>query len=251
MRTDLMLTITSIATASSPETQVPSPLNPPTPDTGSDRNSIGFLLNCPSESDFIREFPQSTALSPNNRVDGFSNVNSLGRGYEGGVGISSAVPTNQGYRPVIQESNLDVFLSHLEFQTFEQRTSNWQMPNDDLILWSGSDTLFLDRRILDQRAFDIREKLKYAAENMYHPHPPSKEVIEAIGLVTADNIAANIQLYFRHWHKHGPMVHEATFNPCYAALPLVLSLMSLGGMVSHSIHTSSCTNSVLLVFQRD
>ena len=84
---------------------------------------------------------------------------------------------------------------------------------------------------MDQRAFDIREKLKYTAATMNPPHPPSKELLDAIELITVDNFAAYIKLYFRHWHKHAPMVHEATFNPTTAALPLVLALMSLGGMV--------------------
>ena len=106
------------------------------------------------------------------------------------------------------------------------------MPNENMILWSGPDSLFLDRRVLEQRAFDIREKLRYTAAVQNPPHLPPKELIDAIELISADKLAAYIKLYFRHWHKHAPMVHEATFNPCTAALPLVLSLMSLGGMVS-------------------
>merc|ERR1712093_401986 len=82
------------------------------------------------------------------------------------------------------------------------------------------------------RAFDIREKLRYTAAVQNPPHLPPKELIDAIELISADKLAAYIKLYFRHWHKHAPMVHEATFNPCTAALPLVLSLMSLGGMYS-------------------
>lgn len=132
---------------------------------------------------------------------------------------------------MIQENNIDVFLNRLDFQNFEQQTNNWQMPNENMILWSGPDALFLDRRVLEQRAFDIREKLRYTASVQNPPHLPSKEVIDAIEVITAESIASYIKLYFRHWHKHAPMVHEATFNPCTAALPLVLSLMSLGGMV--------------------
>lgn len=138
----------------------------------------------------------------------------------------------QGYRQVAQENNLDVMLSHLEFTAFEQRTNNWQMPGENMMSWSGPDALFVDRTAMDQRAFDIREKLKYTAATQNPPHLPSKELLDAIELITVDNFAAYIKLYFRHWHKHAPMVHEATFNPTTAALPLVLALMSLGGMVS-------------------
>lgn len=135
------------------------------------------------------------------------------------------------YGHLVQENNLDVFLSNLEFGTFEQRTHNWQMPGENIILWSG-DSPFLDRNALEQRAFDIREKLKYTAASLNAPNMLPREIQEGIDLITADNIAAWVKLYFVHWHKHAPTVHESSFNPCLAALPLVLALMSLGGMVS-------------------
>ncbi|KAH8774235.1 hypothetical protein BGZ57DRAFT_386785 [Hyaloscypha finlandica] len=212
--------------ASSPEeTTTPGPS---TPDTGSDRNSIGFLLNGTGETDFMREFPKSTTLSPHNKAVDFASM-AVDARYEP-VGVAPSM--YQGYREATQEHNLDVMLSHLEFTAFEQRTNNWQMPGENVMLGSGPEDLFVDRAAMDQRAFDIREKLKYTAATLNPPHPPSKDFLDAIGLITVDNFAAYIKLYFRHWHKHAPMVHEATFNPTTAALPLVLALMSLGGMYS-------------------
>lgn len=149
--------------------------------------------------------------------------------------VASPAPvqsTYQEYGHLIQEHNIDVFLSNLEFQTFETQTNNWQMPGENMMLWSGPGALLIDRTVLERKAYEIREKLRYTAAMHNQPHPPSPEIVEAVELITADNIAAYIKLYFRHWHKHGPMVHEATFNPCTAALPLLLALMSLGGMVS-------------------
>lgn len=218
-----------VAAASSPEETTPGPS---TPDTGSDRNSIGFLLNGSGETDFMREFPKSTTMSPNNKAADFSSLLSKGKRFESAAGDLPGPSMYQEFGHMIQESNLDVFLSHLEFTTFEQRTNNWQMPGENMILWSGSDALPVNRAAMDQRAFDIREKLKYTVARQNPPHLPSKELLAAIELITADTLAAYIKLYFRHWHKHGPMVHEATFNPSTAALPLVLALMSLGGMVS-------------------
>lgn len=225
----------TFAAASSPdETQS----NTTTPDlTGSDRNSIGFLLNCPGETDFMREFPKDTTLSPNSKAADFSNLLALNKGFEPFVGdLSGAAPTYNGYGHMPQvENNLDVFLSHLEFQTFEQQTHNWPVPGENMMMWAGQDALFVDRNLMEQRAFDIREKLRYAAAMLNPPNHPSKEVLEAVEILTANNIVAYIKLYFKHWHKHAPMVHEATFNPCTAALPLVLALMSLGGMVSSAL----------------
>lgn len=192
----------------------------------------------------MREFPKDTTLSPNSKPADISNLMSMNKGFEHyGGDFSGAAPVYNGYGHVPQDNNLDVFLSHLEFETFvEQQTQNWPIPDENLMLWSGRDGLFLDRAVLERRAFDIRAKLKYAAATLNPPHHPSQEVLDATEIITADNIAAYIALYFKHWHKHAPMVHEATFNPCTAALPLLLALMSLGGMVSkpvRSLHRTS------------
>jgi hypothetical protein len=134
---------------------------------------------------------------------------------------------------MIQENNLDVFLSHLEFQqAYEQETHNRQLIGGSSTSSIGPDARYLDRAVLEQRAIDIREKLKYTATTHYLPHLPPKELLQAVELVTANNIELYLQFYFKHWHKHTPIVHEATFNPCTSALPLVLALMCLGGMVS-------------------
>jgi hypothetical protein len=186
----------------------------------------------------MREFPKDTTVSPNSKATNLSNLIGLEKGYEPVVGnLSGTVPVYNGqyngYGHMSHvENNLDAFLSHLEFQTFKQQTHNGPIPGENMMLWSGQDTLFLDQNVLEQRAFDMREKLKYAGAMLNPPDHPSKEVLGAIEMITANNVAAYIKLYFKHWHKHAPMIHEATFNPCTAALPLVLALMSLGGMVS-------------------
>jgi hypothetical protein len=182
----------------------------------------------------MREFPKDTTLSPNGKVADFTSLLALRNEYEPMVGELSgaSVPAYNEYGQVSVDSSLDNFLSNLDFGTFEQQTNNYPLPGENMILWSEQETIYLDRAVLNQRAFDIREKLKYAAVTINPPHTPSKEIIDAIEHITANKIAYWIKLYFRHWHKHGPMVHEPTFNPCTAALPLVLALMSLGGMVS-------------------
>jgi hypothetical protein len=179
----------------------------------------------------LREFPKSTTLSPNNQTSELSNVTPIRNGF-------APLPSvYQQYGHMIQENNLDVFLSHLEFQqTFEQETHNWQVIGGNSISSLGPDSRYLDQAALEQRAFDIREKLKHAAATHNFPHLPPKELLQAVELITANNIAEYVQLYFKHWHKHAPMVQQATFNPCTSALPLVLALMCLGGMVSrHSL----------------
>ena len=89
-----------------------------------------------------------------------------------------------------------------------------------------------DRAALEQVAADIRKRLESSAATMNLPNVPSKDILELIQAITGRQIAIWIRLYFRHFHKHGPVIHEATFNPTTAALPLVLAIMSVGAMVS-------------------
>ena len=182
----------------------------------------------------MREFPKDTTLSPKNKATDFSNLMSMNKSFEQYAGdLSGAPPAYNGHGHVLQDHNLDVFLSQLQFDTFfGQQTHNWPMPGQNLMQWSVRDGMFLDPAVLERRAFEIRAKLKYAAATLNPPDHPSQEVLDATEIITADNIAAYIALYFKHWHKHAPMLHEATFNPCTAPLPLVLALTSLGGMVS-------------------
>ena len=145
------------------------------------------------------------------------------------------MPTYNEYGQVGLEPNLDHILSNLEFDNFERQTQNYAMPRENVMMLPSPDGFgYLNRAALEQRAFEIRDRLTYTTATLNPGHPPSKQLLDTIELISATNIASWIELYFRHWHKHGPMVHEASFNPSTAALPLVLALMSLGGMVSAS-----------------
>ncbi|KAG9228019.1 hypothetical protein BJ875DRAFT_478678 [Amylocarpus encephaloides] len=200
----------------------------------SDRNSIGFLLNAGNAMDFMREFPKSTTLSPNSRSVDYQGMMASRNSYDPiRAHDNDGLPPYQEYGQMgqaVPENNLDVMLRNLEFATFERE--NWQVSAENQIPWRGPEGGFINRQVLDQRAFEIKDKLRYTASTQSIPHPTSKEALDRIERISADSIATNIKLYFRHWHKHAPMVHEATFNPCSAALPLVMALMSLGGMYS-------------------
>jgi hypothetical protein len=211
-----------------------------TPDpAASERNSmgIGFLLNGEGEKDFMNEFPKSTTLSPSSQTADFQALSAARNGVPGQTGPpitgQQAYPQHYGQIQLLPENNnhLDTMLRNLEFANFEQQPDNWQAPGGNMMLWSGADGIYLNRNVLEQRAFDIKEKLRYTANTMNVPHQPTKEVLDAIDHITAESIVVNLKLYFSHWHRHAPLVHEPTFNPCSAALPLVLALMSLGGMV--------------------
>jgi hypothetical protein len=260
---------------SSPDTTTSST----TPDlTGSDRNSIGFLLNCPGETDFMREFPKDSTMSPQSKVEQYGSLMAMRNeryehmnggeiagtvptGYEhmnGGElarpvptgfehmngGVAGSIPTTyNGYGNVpTVDNNLEVFLGNLDFETYNRQNRHWTMPGENM-LWMDAGTgprTLLAPGLLVQRGFEIREKLRYTAATMNPPHTPDKELLQVIDGITPERIAKWIKLYFRHWHRHTPLIHEATFNPTTAALPLLLAVMSVGSMVSPSTPHSLC-----------
>lgn len=183
------------------------------------RSSINFLLNSPGNGDFQRAFPGSASMSPRNPP-----VDVAMSGYNF-VPMLPSTPEATDYH---QANNLNVLLEPLEFQSTylkQRETSNSWMPGRRPFIGHG----FYDSGPLEQLAYDIREKLKYTIQIQHALN--TAELLEVIETITAASIDQDIQNYFRNWHKHAPMVHEATFNPCTAALPLVLALMGLGGMV--------------------
>ncbi|KAK6613845.1 hypothetical protein H4I96_00166 [Botrytis cinerea] len=160
----------SIKTSASPETPAPRTLTPPstTPEPTSDRNSIGFLLNFPNEAEFMRQFPKaSTGSSPKERTAEYTSLlpQSTIQPWATGDMMNQNI-VNFGYTSNMEvDPNLS-FLHNLEFDTFERQTHGWQFPPDNLIPWSP-DGMFNDRNVLERRAYDIREKLRYAASSMY------------------------------------------------------------------------------------
>lgn len=201
----------------------------------SDRNSIGFLLNFAGEADFMREFPKDNTVSPPKRhAEEFPNpiTTQNGSGY---ISASTAqfrrVPSHASHIKMPRESSLDIFLSNLDLGTFECQTNNYQTAPESA-MQPGHGLLLLDRAALEQMALDIRAKLESTVVTMNLPNAPSKELFGAIQVIDARHIVTWVKLYFRHFHKHGPIVHEASFNPATVALPLVLAIMTIGAMAS-------------------
>jgi hypothetical protein len=130
-----------------------------------------------------------------------------------------------------RETSLDIFLSNLDLGTFECQTNNYYIGSGSA-LDSGHGPLSHNRAALEQVADNVRQRLESSAATMNVPNVPSKDILASIQAITGKQIAIWIRLYFQHFHKHGPVIHEATFNPTTAALPLVLAIMSIGAMVS-------------------
>jgi hypothetical protein len=118
------------------------------------------------------------------------------------------------------------FLKQLSFNTTYNTQTSLIFHDDTSIPGFSEHWNF---NTLESQACQIRELLDYTVRNNANF---STDLLEAIDLVTAQNLDSGIMLYFQHWHKHAPMIHESSFNPCTASTSLILALFGLGGMVS-------------------
>ena len=139
--------------------------------------------------------------------------------------MPGSIPESQNYPNPGNMSTVATYLQPLEFHsTYLSETNGWTPGNHPL-----TSNGYYDPRQLQQLAYSIQKKLRYTIESQHSPD--SEELLGIVETITGPSIATDIQRYFQHWHKHAPIVHEPSFNPCTAALPLVLALMGLGGMV--------------------
>ena len=210
----------------------PSPSLPP----DGNRNSINFLLNAPGEKDFLREFPKSNYMSPSHEHAQVPNMLNTPYSFPP-PDMPPGMANFQQYHPASEPSFASI-MSGMTFDATFHKQTNWMLPMDSATPWMGSDERI--RSIMEKRAHDVREGLKMTAHNyniISQQGNAMEQFYDAVEIVTADSIVQNIDLYFRNWHRHAPMVHQPTFNACNAALPLVLALMALGGMVGDIILT--------------
>lgn len=196
------------------------------------RNSINFLLNSPGEKDFLREFPKSNYMSPNHQHAQVANMLVTPYAFPP-PDMPPGMANFQQFHPA-SEPSFATIMSGMTFDATYNKQTSWMLPMDSATPWTGTDERI--RSIMEKRAMDVREGLKMTAHNyniISQQGNAMEQFYDAIEIITADFIVHNIDLYFRNWHRHAPMVHQPTFNACNAALPLVLALMALGGMVSN------------------
>lgn len=215
--------------------------------TSSDRNSIGFLLNCSTNVTFKQTFPESdtaigTPRDSSDEVMEYMPTSKAEPGIYGSIfGDNAASSGSTGYDFYDTSSffgadtNLDNFLSSLESGAFEG-DSHWhrQIAQVEKAPYGYPNLNYFDWDSLEVRSLDIRQKLSLAASELRISHNPLSlsTIYAAIESITARRIESWVKLYFRHWQKHGTFLHESSFNTATVALPLLLAVMCIGGMYS-------------------
>lgn len=74
-----------------------------------------------------------------------------------------------------------------------------------------------------------------------HPEcAPNLNLAEGMSLLTSDNIQRFVEIYFRHWNRHSPVIHRGTFDVDRVSLPLLLVVVLTGALFS------MCPSDILL-----
>jgi hypothetical protein len=195
-----------------------------------DRNSISFLLNDVGNVNFAQCFPESAVSESSSRASVGGNEDAFGGAFGGTMGGPSFQMLNP---PQFfgANGNVDAFLEGLGFAAFE-RTSNWQFHTLDMGEQMRPQTQQKDWTALTARALEMQNALRQALDDIARVNTMAnyKPVVQAIDSITGQKVDSYVKLYFRHWHKHGSIIHEPTFDSSTVALPLLMAVFTIGSM---------------------
>ncbi|KAK6543582.1 hypothetical protein TWF694_000325 [Orbilia ellipsospora] len=57
-----------------------------------------------------------------------------------------------------------------------------------------------------------------------------QRAVEAVELITGDVLQRFTNSFFRHWHKHGAIIHVPSYSPSTCATVLILAMSCIGGL---------------------
>jgi hypothetical protein len=186
--------------------------------------SINFLLNSPQNDDFAERFP--TRQSRTEETDSSCGTMPLRQAIPSDIEWSDGVGIYDAFFGA--DMSFDSFFDNLENLSFGAPLTHTHSPTFTTSQGEYSDV----SSGLEVRALEIKDHLRVAAatlDDINETHCLS-DLDPAIALVTYVEIETCIDLYFRYYHRHCPIIHKATFCPVVAPMPLLLAVMALGGM---------------------
>ena len=187
--------------------------------------SINFLLNSPQNDDFVGRFP--TCQTRSEETDS----------------IDETIPMNQAVISDIPEwcdefgtydaflgadMNFDSFFDSLENLSFGAPLTHNHSPT--LTVSQGQHSNISSG--LEPRAIEIKDHLRRGAATLKNLDGTRhlKDVDLALELITPSEIENCVDLFFRYYHRHCPILHKSSFCPLVVPIPLLLAVMALGGM---------------------
>jgi hypothetical protein len=187
--------------------------------------SINFLLNSPENDDFVGRFPTCQPTT------------------EDTDSSDGDIPQSHAIAPEIPEwhdglgsydaffgadMSFDSFFDNLENLSFGAPLTHIRSPT----FTSGSAESSATCSGLETRALEIQAHLRIAAATLDEANGTCslRDLDPAIDLVTYSEIETCVDLFFRYYHRHCPILHKHSFCPVITPMPLLLAVMALGGM---------------------
>lgn len=79
-----------------------------------------------------------------------------------------------------------------------------------------------------------------------HPQSsPNTSLAKGTALFSRSSMDTLIEIYFSQWHRHSPIIHRATFDANKVSLPLLLSILLTGALLSPSSEHVSMAKDML------
>ncbi|KAF3105150.1 hypothetical protein TWF594_005734 [Orbilia oligospora] len=89
-----------------------------------------------------------------------------------------------------------------------------------------------DLDVYDAHASFLRPELFKVVQSFQLPEgsPEYRRAVETVESVTGDLLQRFTNSFFRHWHKHGPIIHIPSYSPSTCATVLILAMCCIGGL---------------------
>lgn len=215
------------------------------------RHSIQFLLRDSGGDDFSEHFPKYDTVD-----NGASQAKNT---RDESQGDAFHFEETFGGSPLLR-ADLDFELLFQSFETRSDADTSFQWPwvefpvNSDQESYGYSPPSLSPEcpvEALRPRAADIKARVYHAIDMLKVSDSTANFQLasEAIELVTPEKIHSFVKLYFHHWHRHGPIIHEPSFDSTIVALPLLLSVFAIGGMYSKIALEVSMIKSLLDILE--
>lgn len=217
--------------AALPASEMAEPRSPPRATKGLESIRIDFLLNDTAPDDLGGRFPVRDNMNPS-PTEGDDKSISESRS-------PSIMPLWSDSK--MDSEHYDIFIGadlayhDAIFDTLGTAPFSAPEPYDlsPPVLRRSSDATF---QALDQRAFEIQSLLKGALRTcQYYSMPSSQftsqqDLVAALEWISSIEIDTCVNSFFRNHYRHCPIIHQSSFSAATAPVPLVLSLIALGGM---------------------
>jgi hypothetical protein len=190
-----------------------------------DHISINFLLNNPQNDDFAGRFPTRQTRAEETENSAGTSLPSQALAPEVPQWCDGLSTYNDF---LAADMSFDSFFDNLEHLSFGAPLIHADSPG----LTHGRGECSNISSALEPRANEIKDRLRIAAATLDNLHETQslKDLDSAIELIAPSEIEACIDLFFRYYHRHCPILHKPSFRPLAVPMPLLLAVMALGGM---------------------